>query len=188
MHPALEDQVGNPSASPELASRRYRLLLVALCFLMPGVVTIAVYTAKRLDYSVRSGMWVSQLNAPEYPVRWNLEEHRRDGDGFYRIAGWVYQPHGPRWLNTKVVLLKRSQAAPVSASASGLILRTNLQARHDVTVAASDGVDYDRSGFFAVVPQSLVSEGRFVRVMLLVEKDGKQSLIDTGVALDGAVR
>lgn len=188
MHPALEHQVGKMRATSKVARTRYSWLVLAFCFLMPAVVTVDVYTAKQLDYSVRSGIWVSQLGAPDFPVRWNLEEHRRDGDGFYRIAGWVFQPHGPRWLNTKVVLLKRSEAEPVSASASGLILRTNLQARHDVTVAAHDGADYDRSGFFAVVPQTLVSEDGYVRVMLLVEKDGKQSLIDTGVALEGAAR
>ena len=173
------------SILPSQVAISWRQLVVpVLCFVIPAALTALIYAAKRFDYVVQPASWISGLEAPGYPVRWNLEEYRVADDGFYHIRGWAYPPHGPRWLNTKVVLIRPSQSSPVQRPASAVVLRTNLENRHDVTIAASDGSDYDRSGFFALAPRKLVAQEGYTRVMLLVEKDGRNSLIDTGQGLD----
>ena len=150
-----------------------------ICVLAPALATLVVFWLKRTDYSVRSPAWIAALGSPIRPVRWNLETYQKYNKRLFQIGGWLYEPNGPRWLNTKVLLVRKGAAN----EGDGIELRTNLQVRHDVTLAADDGGDYDRSGFYALAPADLVSAG-FRKVLLVIEINDKRFIIDTAVILD----
>ena len=99
----------------------------------------------------------------------SIEKENQDYD---KVRGWILaRGHEILEVDTQIILYE-------DGSDKGLLWLTQMENRTDVTEAMNDGINYDESGFQAMIPSRYV-EGKEYKIAIAFYVDQKRYILKT---------
>lgn len=99
----------------------------------------------------------------------SIEKENQDYD---KVSGWIFaRGHEILEFDTQIILYE-------DGSDKGLLWLTQMENRTDVTEAMNDGINYDESGFQAMIPSRYV-EGKEYKIAIAFYVDQERYILKT---------
>ena len=100
-----------------------------------------------------------------------------DGGSFYSIEGWgVLSGEEISTFEIYIILWNEEKK-------EGIVLPTQYKERPDVTAFMNDGVNYDKSGFKAVISKKKLDDAKY-NIYIKYQNNGHDICLDTGLELE----
>jgi len=150
--------------------------LLALCFLVPVALTWGFYAAEQQTVQRPARVNLLEPVIPAAGLQYLIDDNRALDRKYHRVAGWVLDPANDiDWLRPSLLV--------VAPDGKAVEFRTNIQRRTDLPRALASERQNGIAGFEVRMKTRYLPAGEPLKLYLVVHRQGRKEVIDTGSAL-----